>query len=95
MSCSVCVVILPAASHNERRQRSVACIYPAMKSLVPCQNLFIGIFSISGSFEPCICFSLVASVYMMTFFLIILKYCILNEKTTHSFNGLLNCWKMI
>lgn len=74
---------------------SVACVCSVLKSSLPCQNLFIGIFSISGSLEPCICFPLVASVNMMSFFLIILKYCILNEKIAHSFKGLINCWKMI
>lgn len=95
VSCAVCVAIFVAASHNRSRKGSVACICSALKSSLPCQNLFMGIFSISGSWELCICFPLVASVNMMSFFLIILKYCILDEKIAHSFNDLVNCWKMI
>jgi len=91
VSCSVCVAILAAASHNGRTRGSVACVCSGLKSSLSCQNLFIGIFSVSGSLEPCICFPLVASVNMMNFFPIILKYCILNEKITHSFSGLINC----
>lgn len=84
----MCVAILAAASHDGRRRGSVTCLYSVLKSSLPCQNLFVGIFSVSGSLEPCICFPLVASVNMMSFFLIILKYCILNEKIAHSFKGL-------
>lgn len=68
---------------------SVACICSALKSSLYCQNFFFGIFSISGSLKPCICFPLVASVNTMSFFIIIFKYYILNEKM-HSFNGLIN-----
>lgn len=95
LSFAVCVAIFAAASHNRRRKGSVACICSALKSSLPCWNLFMGIFSVSGSWELCICFPLVASVNMMSFFLISLKYCILDEKIAHSFNGLVNCWKMI
>lgn len=79
---ALCVVYgdLAVASHNRRRER---------KSSLSCQNFFFGIFSISGSLKPCICFPLVASVNMMRFFIIIFKYCILNEKP-HSLNGLIN-----
>lgn len=91
----VCVAILAAASHNGRRRGRVACICSALKWSLPCQNLFIGVFSLSGSLEPCICFPLVASVKMMSFFLVILKYCFLSEKITHSFNGLINRWKTV